>query len=58
MPTILSPGTGLQHCAVLPFAPMGSPIKDIESIGGSVRLIEGNTLTLVNINENRMRSRL
>jgi len=33
-------------------------IKDIESIGGSVRLIEGNTLTLVNVHENRLKSRL
>ena len=37
---------------------INNAIKDIESIGGSVRLIEGNTLTLININENRMRSRL
>jgi hypothetical protein len=37
---------------------INNAIKDIESIGGSVRLIEGNTLTLVNVHENRLRSRL
>ena len=37
---------------------INNAIKDIESIGGSVRLIEGNTLTLVNVDENRIRSRL
>tara|TARA_X000000368_G_C23009022_1_gene702633 strand:+ start:1420 stop:1611 length:192 start_codon:yes stop_codon:yes gene_type:complete len=37
---------------------INNAIKDIESIGGSVRVIEGNTLTLVNVHENRLRSRL
>lgn len=37
---------------------INNAIKDIESIGGSVRLIESNTLTLVNVDENRIRSRL
>jgi len=37
---------------------INNAIKDIESIGGSVRLIEGNTLTLVNVHANRLRSRL
>ena len=33
-------------------------LKDIEKIGGSVRLIEGGTLTLININENNLISKL
>lgn len=33
-------------------------LKDIEKIGGSVRLIEGDTLTLININENNLISKL
>ena len=37
---------------------INNAIKDIESIGGSVRVIEGNILTLVNVHENRLRSRL
>lgn len=37
---------------------INNAIKDIESIGGSVRLIEGNMLTLINVDENRIRSRL
>lgn len=37
---------------------INNAIKDIESIGGSVRLIEGNMLTLINVDENRLRSML
>ena len=37
---------------------INNAIKDIESIGGSVRLIEDNMLTLINVDENRIRTRL
>ena len=33
-------------------------ISDIEKLGGTIRLIEGNTLTLINIDENKIISRL
>ena len=33
-------------------------ISDIEKLGGTVRLVEGNTLTLINIDENKIISRL